>query len=99
MSVSQLHRALEEVVGPGGVISDPDELVVYECDGFTIPRARPLAVVFPKSSQEVSGVVKVLAAQGVAMMARQWHRPHRRDCCSGAWGADQFGADESRSGD
>src|ERR1041384_6148635 len=61
---------LERVVGSGGVISHADELVVYECDGFTIPRARPLAVVFPKNTNEVVGVVNVLRERGISVLPR-----------------------------
>ena len=56
--------------GAGGVISHPDELVVFECDGFTIPRAKPLAVVFPRTTEQVVGVLKVLRERGIAMMPR-----------------------------
>ena len=66
----ELAAALRRVVGDEGVISDADELIVYECDGFTIPRARPLAVVFPRSTEEVVGVVKLLRERGLAIMPR-----------------------------
>jgi glycolate oxidase len=69
-AVAKLHQELERVVGPRGLVAHPDELIVYECDGFTIPRSRPLAVVFPTSTEQVAGVVKVLRAHGVAVMAR-----------------------------
>ena len=44
---SSLRRELEGVVGPGGVLSEPDELLVYESDGLTLFRALADFVVFP----------------------------------------------------
>jgi glycolate oxidase len=70
MSKSELHRELEGITGPGGVISDPDELIVYECDGFTIPRAHPEAVVFPRTTEQVQAVVVALRRRGLAIMPR-----------------------------
>jgi len=66
----EVHAALRAIVGDGAIVAHPDELIVYECDGFTIPRARPLAVVFPTSTQQVAAVVKVLAAAGLAILPR-----------------------------
>jgi glycolate oxidase len=45
-------------------------LIVYECDGFTIPRARPLAVVFPRTTPQVAGVVNVLRERNLAIIGR-----------------------------
>jgi glycolate oxidase len=70
MAKSEIHRTLEAITGPGGVISDPDELIVYECDGFTIPRARPEAVVFPRTTEQVRDVVLALRRLGLAIMPR-----------------------------
>ena len=52
------------------VLTDPAELLVYECDGFTIARAVPGAVVFPTSTEEVVAIVKRLAALGVQIVPR-----------------------------
>ena len=52
------------------IISDPAELFVYEFDGFTIARARPAAVVFPVSTDEVAAIVKLLAKLGVQIVPR-----------------------------
>lgn len=68
--VAGLVEELRGLLGAGSVIGDPDELIVYECDGFTISRARSLAVVFPANTEQVAGVVKLLAARGVPMVPR-----------------------------
>jgi glycolate oxidase len=65
-----LLAALRGVVGEGGVVCDPEELSVYEFDGFTLARARPGAVVFPRSTEEVSRILSGLSAGGVLVVAR-----------------------------
>ena len=65
-----LIQKLTAAVGADAVISHPDELIVYECDGFTIPRAAPLAVVFPKNTEQIVAVVNILREARVAIMAR-----------------------------
>ncbi|MBI2190850.1 MAG: FAD-binding protein [Planctomycetes bacterium] len=61
---------LAEIVGPREVIRDPEELVVYECDAYTLERDGPLAVVFPRDSEQVSRVVRCLHAEGIPFVAR-----------------------------
>ena len=65
-------RRLAEMVGARNVITDPAELLVYECDGLTHGRARPELVVLPGSTEEVAAVVRVAREAGVAA------RPARR---------------------
>ncbi|HEX8118740.1 MAG TPA: FAD-binding protein, partial [Pyrinomonadaceae bacterium] len=55
---------------PGQVISEPEELLVYECDGLTHYRHRPRAVVFPASTEEVAEVLKLLARERVPLVPR-----------------------------
>ena len=49
-----LRQELEAIVGPGAVLSDPDELLVYESDGLTLFRALADFVVFPTSPEHVT---------------------------------------------
>jgi len=65
-----LRRALEAIVGPDGVLTEPDELLVYESDGLTIFRATADAVVFPRSAQEVAACVRLANAEGLPFVAR-----------------------------
>jgi glycolate oxidase len=65
-----LVATLTRLVPPGGVLSDPASLFVYEADGFTIARARPAAVVFPTTTEQVVAVVKAIAAAGVQIVPR-----------------------------
>ena len=68
--MDRLITDLRGALGGEGVISDPAELLVYECDGVPHYKARPRAVVFPASTEEVSEVLKVLARAGVAFAPR-----------------------------
>jgi glycolate oxidase len=65
-----LRRALEAIVGPGGVLSEPDELLVYESDGLTLFRALADFVVFPTSAEQVARVVRLANHEGLPFVAR-----------------------------
>src|SRR6185436_3497568 len=52
------------------VITDPAELYVYESDGFTIAHARPAAVVFVTSTDEVQKVIKLLIRHDAQIVPR-----------------------------
>src|SRR6478672_7371035 len=62
--------ALEAALPAGAVLTDSAGLFVYESDGFTIAKARPQAVVFPTTLDEVIAVVKLLAARDVQIVPR-----------------------------
>ena len=61
---------LRDIVGHEGVLSEPEELLVYECDGLPQHKHPPRAVVFPTSTEETSEVLKVLSSQGVSFAPR-----------------------------
>src|SRR3954469_8442722 len=61
---------LRAILSPDRVISDPSELYVYDCDGFTIARSTPGAVVFPLNTDEVVRVVKLLSERDVQIVPR-----------------------------
>ena len=65
-----LLRELRRCLGAQNVLSAQSELVVYECDGFTIEKNRPDAVVFPCSTEEVSEVVKLCNRYGSPIVPR-----------------------------
>src|SRR5437899_220923 len=66
----QLRRELEAMLGRGAVLSDPEELLVYEPDGLTLFRALADFVVFPTSAQHVSAVVKLANRENLPFVAR-----------------------------
>ncbi len=62
--------ALVDAVGAGYVITDAEQLRVYDCDGLTGWRAQPACVVLPASTEEVQSVVQACGDAGVAFVAR-----------------------------
>jgi glycolate oxidase subunit GlcD len=68
--VNNLILDLNAVVGRENVLSRPDELLVYECDGLPQHKHRPRAVVFPSSTEETASVMQVLAKAGVPFTPR-----------------------------
>src|SRR5713226_38754 len=65
-----LVEELREIVGEENVLSEPDELLVYECDGLPQHKHPPRAVVFPSSTEETSDVLQLLAGEGVSFAPR-----------------------------
>ncbi len=61
---SQTHPVIEELrqlLGDDAVVSARDEMTVYECDGFTVARGWPTAVVFPSDTAQVVACVRAIA--------------------------------------
>lgn len=61
---------LGAIVGDGACLTRDEELLVYECDGQTLERERPSAVVLPASREEVVAVVKACRTAGVPFVPR-----------------------------
>ncbi|HEU5459953.1 MAG TPA: FAD-binding protein [Pyrinomonadaceae bacterium] len=61
---------LSAIVGHEHVLSKPDELLVYECDGLPQHKYRPRAVVFPSSTEETSAIMRELARAQVPFTPR-----------------------------
>ena len=68
--MDDLIQNLQAIVGADNVLSEPDELIVYECDGLPHHKHRPMAVVFPSSTGETSSVMRELARHNVAFTPR-----------------------------
>jgi glycolate oxidase len=69
MTASQV-RELRAICGTEGVLTDPERLLVYECDAYTMEKHSPDAVVLPRSTEETVEVVKVCAAHKVPIIPR-----------------------------
>ena len=61
---------LEEALGTGYVITDPEKLATYDCDGLTGWRAQPACVVLPGSAGDVQSVLRLCARDGIPFVAR-----------------------------
>ena len=70
MPSSDLIRSLRVILRPENVLSAPSELVVYDCDAYTVERRMPLAVVFPRTTRDVSAVVRACGEHGCPVVAR-----------------------------
>src|SRR2546427_1477393 len=70
ISEDALIEELREIVGEENVLSEPEELLVYECDGLPQHKHPPRAVVFPNSTEETSEVLEVLSDEGVSFAPR-----------------------------
>jgi glycolate oxidase subunit GlcD len=65
-----LIKELRKIVGRENVLADPEELLVYECDGLPQHKHPPCAVVFPTSTEETSEVLSLLSREGVSFAPR-----------------------------
>jgi len=61
---------LRAIAGPSGLITAPEELHTYECDGLTNFRVLPSAVVLPTSAEQVQAVVRVCHRERIPFVAR-----------------------------
>ncbi|QQK76467.1 FAD-binding protein [Salicibibacter cibarius] len=72
--MTEQKRALVEemtrLLGEDAVLHRDADLITYECDGLTVFRGMPLAVVFPATTEEVSDVVKWLYAHEIPFIPR-----------------------------
>lgn len=66
----ELIKELAAIVGPDGVLSSADELLVYECDGYVVHKNPPQVVVFPTTTDQVVEIVKACNAHDVPFLAR-----------------------------
>ena len=66
----RILQEFRDVVGDRALISSPEQLKTYECDGLTIFRVVPDAVLLPSSTEQVQGVVRVCHRAGIPFVAR-----------------------------
>jgi glycolate dehydrogenase iron-sulfur subunit len=65
-----LRGRLEEVVGRDHVRTDEGALVTFSTDATPLERARPDAVVFPATAEEVAEVLRIANEQGIPVVPR-----------------------------
>jgi glycolate oxidase len=66
----QLIDELRSIVGAEHIITRPEELLVYECDAYTLEKQLPTVVVLPSATEQVVEIVKVCAAHNVPIIPR-----------------------------
>ena len=62
--------AFRAVLGPGGLITEPNQLKTYECDGLTNFRVVPAAVLLPETAEQVQAVVRICHQHKIPFVAR-----------------------------
>jgi glycolate oxidase len=67
---SKIIIALSSFVPNENVISNEDELRVYECDGLSAYRQIPMAVVLPETTEQVSAILKYCFHEGIKVVPR-----------------------------
>lgn len=65
-----ITAALTKIVGREGIVTRPEELVVYECDGLASYRQQPKIVVLPTTTEHVAAILKVCDHYRVPFVAR-----------------------------
>ncbi|CAN1213380.1 glycolate oxidase subunit GlcD [Tumidithrix helvetica PCC 7403] len=63
-------RKFEAIVGAKNVVRTREELLAYECDGLTSYKQQPAVVVLPRTTEEVSEIVKVCDRFALPFLAR-----------------------------
>ncbi len=64
-----VRKKIVDVVGAGAYLDRAEDLRLYEYDG-SVDKARPELVVFPRTTEEVAGIVRICAEHGVFMTGR-----------------------------
>src|SRR5438552_3318448 len=65
----EAKKELIALLGPRGYLERPEDLLLYEYDG-SIDKARPEMVVFPRSTEDVVGIVKITGKHNVPIVGR-----------------------------
>src|SRR5204862_6820935 len=61
---------IRAIVGADGLLTEPEQLRTYDCDGLTNFRVLPSAVVLPTSTEQVQAVVRVCHEARIPFVAR-----------------------------
>ena len=67
---AELAAELVTFLPPGSVLTEPEELRPFECDGLSIYRRLPMLAVLPDRVEDVQRIMRVASARGVPVVAR-----------------------------
>jgi glycolate dehydrogenase FAD-linked subunit len=65
-----VHAALAAILPPSALLTTPEETKPYECDGLTLYREMPAAVVLPDSEAQVIAILRRCHESAVPVVAR-----------------------------
>ena len=95
----RLISEFRSIVGDAGLVSGPEQLRTYECDGLTLFRVVPDLVLLPATAEEVQAIARVCSpGTNPDGGARVGHRTERRSTASQGRRGDQRHPDESHPG-
>jgi glycolate dehydrogenase FAD-linked subunit len=66
----EVAAGLADIVGPGSLLTKPEDIIPYSFDGTAALRQMPSAVVFPHTTEDVSRCVKLAIAQSLPIVTR-----------------------------
>ncbi|MDW8052622.1 MAG: FAD-linked oxidase C-terminal domain-containing protein [Armatimonadota bacterium] len=69
-ALARLESELARIVGADAVITDPVQLLAYDCDAYTIEKSVPTVVVLPQTTEQVSEIVKLANREGLPVVPR-----------------------------
>jgi len=69
-SHNKLVSDLTNLLSSDRVLTDPADLIVYECDGLVINKQMPEAVVLPETTEEVAEIVTICNYHKIPFLAR-----------------------------
>ncbi len=67
---AEILRGLRAILPGDAVIDAPEQMRAYECDALSAYRRMPLAVILPRSTEEVAAALKFLDREGVPVVPR-----------------------------
>src|SRR5216684_6976333 len=67
---ARILAELRTIVGGRSLISSPEELHTYECDGLTNFRVMPRAVLLPNCTEQVQAIVRICHRERIPFVAR-----------------------------
>jgi glycolate oxidase len=70
MTQAELVAGLRALLPEDAVLHRPEQLLVYDCDAYTIEKAAPRCVVLPASTAEVQAVARFCHAHGLPLVPR-----------------------------
>ena len=63
-------QELQAIAGTDAVIAAEQELLVYECDAYTLEKHLPSVVVLPRTTEQVAAIVKLCARHKLPIIPR-----------------------------
>ena len=59
MLATDVHAQLAAILAPSELLVTAEETRPYECDGLTLFRAQPAAVVLPETEAQVAAILRI----------------------------------------